>query len=201
MTVSNTSGSHHADARSSREQISRSLCLRVRCPACRAPSNHAVDIEVLRHGASCAAPAPETCSCIGCLPSFAILLPDQLHPPWTSLYHSHLNLLFSTIYTTGTESARFLPTYSVVDIFAGPGGLAEGFSSVQAGDGKRAFHISLSIEKEPSAHSTLRLRSFLRQFPDALPDAYYTFINDGGDEPDWSETHPVQWLRRSTRHG
>lgn len=97
------------------------------------------------------------------------------------------------LFVLGSESARFLPTYSVVDIFAGPGGLAEGFSSVPAGDGERAFHISLSIEKEPSAHSTLRLRSFLRQFPDALPDAYYAFINDGGDEPDWSETHPAQW--------
>lgn len=86
-----------------------------------------------------------------------------------------------------------MPTYSVVDIFAGPGGLAEGFSSVPTGDDGRAFHISLSIEKEPSAHSTLRLRSFLRQFPDAVPDSYYAFINDGGAEPNWSETHPEQW--------
>lgn len=86
-----------------------------------------------------------------------------------------------------------MPTYSVVDIFAGPGGLAEGFSSVPAGDGKRAFHIALSIEKEKTAHATLRLRSFLRQFGDALPDEYYTFINEGGDEPDWNAIYPEQW--------
>lgn len=86
-----------------------------------------------------------------------------------------------------------MPTYSVVDIFAGPGGLAEGFSSVPGNDGERAFHIALSIEKEAAAHSTLQLRSFLRQFGDALPDAYYRFINEGGDEPDWSSLHPEEW--------
>lgn len=91
------------------------------------------------------------------------------------------------------ESVRFLPTYSVVDIFAGPGGLAEGFSSVPAGNGERAFHIALSIEKETTAHSTLRLRSFLRQFGDDLPDEYYNFINTGGDEPDWEAIYPEQW--------
>jgi len=86
-----------------------------------------------------------------------------------------------------------LPTYSVVDIFAGPGGLAEGFSSVPAGDGERAFHIALSIEKEKTAHSTLRLRSFLRQFGDELPEEYYSFINKGGDEPDWAAKYPERW--------
>lgn len=86
-----------------------------------------------------------------------------------------------------------MPTYSVVDIFAGPGGLAEGFSSVPGHDGARAFKIALSIEKEPSAHATLRLRSFLRQFGGHLPDAYYEFINNGGQEPDWASTHRHEW--------
>ena len=83
--------------------------------------------------------------------------------------------------------------YSVVDIFAGPGGLAEGFSRVPGGDGGRAFHIALSIEKEAAAHSTLLLRSFLRQFGDRLPEAYYRFINENGDEPNWSALYPQQW--------
>lgn len=86
-----------------------------------------------------------------------------------------------------------MPTYSVVDIFAGPGGLAEGFSSVRGYDGERAFRIELSIEKEASAHSTLLLRAFLRQFGGSLPDCYYRFINEGGDEPDWSSLHPEEW--------
>lgn len=86
-----------------------------------------------------------------------------------------------------------MTTYSVVDIFAGPGGLAEGFSSVCGDDGERAFRISLSIEKDPSAHATLRLRSFLRQFGDDFPDVYYAYLNKGGEEPDWSASHPVEW--------
>ena len=45
----------------------------------------------------------------------------------------------------------------VIDLFAGPGGLGEGFSSFP-GIGKRArFKISLSIEKDHVAHHTLEL--------------------------------------------
>lgn len=47
----------------------------------------------------------------------------------------------------------------IVDLFAGPGGLGEGFSSID--DGK-AFKIIVSAEMEASAHETLRLRSFYR---------------------------------------
>ena len=86
-----------------------------------------------------------------------------------------------------------MPTYSVVDIFAGPGGLAEGFSSVPGIGGTPAFKIALSVEKESAAHSTLRLRSFLRQFGDALPDSYYELINQGGTEPDWAALYPDEW--------
>lgn len=88
---------------------------------------------------------------------------------------------------------RVLPTYSVVDIFAGPGGLAEGFSSVPGDGDERAFSIALSIEKEASAHETLRLRSFLRQFDGAIPAAYYDFINGKASEPDWAALYPDQW--------
>lgn len=86
-----------------------------------------------------------------------------------------------------------MPIYSVVDIFAGPGGLAEGFSSVRGNDGQRAFQIQLSIEKEASAYSTLLLRAFVRQFGDSLPDDFYRFINGGGAEPDWENLYPVEW--------
>ncbi|WP_250890829.1 DNA cytosine methyltransferase [Sphingobium nicotianae] len=86
-----------------------------------------------------------------------------------------------------------MSTYSVVDIFAGPGGLAEGFSSVSGIDGARAFDIALSIEKDAAAHSTLRLRAFLRQFEGDLPDRYYEFLNHGGDEPDWATEFPDEW--------
>ncbi|MDF3078642.1 MAG: bspRIM [Sphingobacteriaceae bacterium] len=65
----------------------------------------------------------------------------------------------------------------IIDLFAGPGGLAEGFSSVTDRNHQRAFNIKLSIEKDPHAHQTLTLRSFLRQFPlHKFPEEYYQFI-------------------------
>lgn len=82
-------------------------------------------------------------------------------------------------------------SYRVIDLFAGPGGLAEGFASLRR-NGKPPFEIALSVEKEPSAHRTLLLRSFLRQFKDEWPSQYAGFLA-GGEEPDWAELHPVQW--------
>jgi DNA (cytosine-5)-methyltransferase 1 len=64
----------------------------------------------------------------------------------------------------------------VLDLFAGPGGLAEGTSAFVAPDGKKPFDINLSVEKENSAWRTLRLRAFTRQFNDELPPEYYEYI-------------------------
>jgi DNA (cytosine-5)-methyltransferase 1 len=71
----------------------------------------------------------------------------------------------------------------VIDLFAGPGGLGEGFAAAlpaSAGRGtarRRAFRIALSIEKDAVAHRTLLLRAFYRQFPPGLaPDAYYHYL-------------------------
>jgi DNA (cytosine-5)-methyltransferase 1 len=65
----------------------------------------------------------------------------------------------------------------IIDLFAGPGGLAEGFSSLADNNGNRIFDIKLSIEKDPFAHQTLTLRSFVRQFPlGKLPEEYYQFL-------------------------
>lgn len=87
-----------------------------------------------------------------------------------------------------------MPTeFAIVDLFAGPGGLAEGFSSLRSEDGSRPFRIALSVEKEPSAFQTLRLRSFLRQFPNGFPAEYYRFLNDETPEPEWSTLYPVEW--------
>jgi len=69
----------------------------------------------------------------------------------------------------------FIP---IIDLFAGPGGLGEGFSREIGGPGPN-FDIRLSIEKDPMAHRTLRLRSFFRQFRDReVPDAYYDYLRD-----------------------
>ena len=88
--------------------------------------------------------------------------------------------------------------FAVVDLFAGPGGLAEGFSSVRSVGNGRAFSIVLSVEKEFSAHQTLLLRSFLHQFCDGFPEEYYCFLNGETAEPDWSALYPDQW-RAATR--
>lgn len=65
----------------------------------------------------------------------------------------------------------------VIDLFAGPGGLAEGFSAVRNASGERLFDVRVSIEKDPVAHRTLFLRALYRGFPDGgAPDAYYDYI-------------------------
>lgn len=67
--------------------------------------------------------------------------------------------------------------FNIIDLFAGPGGLAEGFSSLIDDDNQRVFKIRLSIEKDQYAHQTLTLRSFVRQFPIGnLPIEYYNFL-------------------------
>lgn len=83
--------------------------------------------------------------------------------------------------------------YAIVDLFAGPGGLAEGFSSVSAHDGSKPFKVVLSVEKENSAFRTLRLRSFLRQFKKGYPEEYYRFLNNAETEPDWKTIYPKEW--------
>ena len=50
-------------------------------------------------------------------------------------------------------------TIPVIDLFAGPGGLGEGFSRSASGD----FRITISIEKDEMAHETLRLRAAHRE--------------------------------------
>lgn len=87
------------------------------------------------------------------------------------------------------------PQFAVVDLFAGPGGLAEGFSSIRQPDGTRPFDIALSVEKESSAFQTLRLRSFFRQFNGRAPEAYYRFVEGEIPEPDWDSLFPAEWER------
>jgi DNA (cytosine-5)-methyltransferase 1 len=67
----------------------------------------------------------------------------------------------------------------VIDLFAGPGGLGEGFSFLKNKNGNRVFNIKLSIEKDEYARQTLRLRSFYRQFhSDNIPEIYYDFVKE-----------------------
>lgn len=64
----------------------------------------------------------------------------------------------------------------VIDLFAGPGGLSEGFASLTKGE-LSYFDIRVSIEKDPVAHKTLSLRALFRSFPVGnVPAAYYQYI-------------------------
>ena len=66
----------------------------------------------------------------------------------------------------------------VIDLFAGPGGLGEGFSCLEH-NGERLFNIKLSIEMDDNAHKTLELRSFTRQFPKGhIPIEYYQLLQE-----------------------
>ncbi|MHB8267468.1 DNA cytosine methyltransferase [Bradyrhizobium sp.] len=84
-------------------------------------------------------------------------------------------------------------SFAIVDLFAGPGGLAEGFSSIRTQGGGRPFFVALSVEKEASAYKTLLMRSFLRQFENGFPPEYYHFLNGDTDEPNWITSFPEEW--------
>lgn len=82
----------------------------------------------------------------------------------------------------------------IVDLFSGPGGLAEGFSAFRTPDGQPTYRVVVSIEKEPAAYRTLLLRAFLRKFGTEIPPQYYEFLNGHTDgEPDWSALYPEEW--------
>ncbi|SLN59022.1 Modification methylase BspRI [Roseovarius gaetbuli] len=81
--------------------------------------------------------------------------------------------------------------FAIVDLFAGPGGLGEGFS--RAGrNADTPMKIRLSVEMDDHAIHTLRLRAFLRSF-DAFPKEYYDSLNAGRPLPDWSDLYPGNW--------
>ena len=58
----------------------------------------------------------------------------------------------------------------IIDLFAGPGGLGEGFSNCKKNS---PFEISMSVEFEPNAHKTLTLRALYRKLTDKEKSKYY----------------------------
>ena len=86
----------------------------------------------------------------------------------------------------------------IIDLFAGPGGLGEGFSSLTDPDGERVFQILMSVEMETSAHRTLRLRSFFRKIYDAegrIPQQYLDYLENptAAQLSKLQNTFPTQW--------
>lgn len=67
----------------------------------------------------------------------------------------------------------------IIDLFAGPGGLNEGFSRFGEAEGAPAFRTIGSFEMDPVACATLRLRHTyhdLLRSTEGVPEAYYEFI-------------------------
>lgn len=85
-------------------------------------------------------------------------------------------------------------TVPVIDVFAGPGGLGEGFNAFESQNGEYPFKTALSIEMDTLAHRTLRLRSFFRQFRrDCVPDTYYRYIQGQIALEELIASAAVQW--------
>jgi len=79
----------------------------------------------------------------------------------------------------------------VVDLFAGPGGLGEGFTGFASGS---VFKLAVSVEMEASAHQTLTLRSFFRRVRgDAKGErVYYGYCQDSSAQHP-REAYPSAW--------
>lgn len=89
-----------------------------------------------------------------------------------------------------TTSPNLIP---VIDLFAGPGGLGEGFSVSSNEDGTARFTLVLSIEKDKNAHQTLELRAFFRQFGyGGAPREYYSYLEGKISRSELFEKYPEE---------
>lgn len=71
----------------------------------------------------------------------------------------------------------------IIDLFAGPGGLGEGFASLRGHKQQPFFEIGLSIEKTEVAHRTLMLRAAFRRLRGTKDVRhYYSYIRGEIDE-------------------
>src|SRR5690554_4026736 len=87
----------------------------------------------------------------------------------------------------------------VVDLFAGPGGLGEGFTQYSSlKNGTSPFNIVLSAEKTPSAVRTLRLRTFYRLCREtgSIPDSYLAYLRGTSSQP-YDQSTEALWKEAS----
>ncbi len=126
------------------------------------------------------------------LPRIAAIIRDLTSLLTMSMTEPQMNLPLGrdTAIECDTEHSKPI---QIVDLFAGPGGLGEGFAS--SGDGSR-FEILVSAEMNPIARETLKLRAFYRLLkqnnPEQLCD-YYNFCNGQTPKP-YSDLSEAQWV-------
>ena len=81
--------------------------------------------------------------------------------------------------------------YSVVDLFAGAGGLGDGFASLKRG-AKLGFEVVASIERDRHACDTLRLRHFFRNFAQN-PEEYDGYLAGEITREELISKYQAQW--------
>ena len=81
----------------------------------------------------------------------------------------------------------------IIDLFAGPGGLGEGFASLEG----NPFKILVSAEKDTHAHQTLRLRAYYRLLLQERPDKLDLYLNycNGQELSPWNHSTEDLWRK------
>lgn len=91
-----------------------------------------------------------------------------------------------------------LHTIPVIDVFAGPGGLGEGFNSFSE-KGAR-FDVRLSMEVDGVACDTLRLRSFFHLSKGtSAQQSHYAFLRGEINQHQLAQRHPEMWAEAEKR--
>lgn len=95
-------------------------------------------------------------------------------------------------------AGRILNRIKVIDLFAGPGGLGEGFArySPDGSTENRPFEVVFSAEKDLTAVRTLRLRKFYRLCEERgqVPESYFRYVR-GEQENPWDVRTKDLWKR------
>ncbi|QDO96647.1 DNA cytosine methyltransferase [Ferrovibrio terrae] len=87
-------------------------------------------------------------------------------------------------------------TIPVIDIFAGPGGLGEGFTGAH---GAVKFDVRLSCEMDETACHTLRLRKFFHLATGKAREAYYEAVKHPNPDGTLARQFPELWAKAAAR--
>ncbi|MDI3383989.1 DNA cytosine methyltransferase [Xenophilus aerolatus] len=88
----------------------------------------------------------------------------------------------------------------IIDLFAGPGGLGEGFASLKDARGEPVFRLRVSIEKEASAHATLLLRAVYRLLDGTQDERhYYDYVTGAITAEQFRAIPAIAWAFKEAR--